>query len=147
MKKLFVAILLLTCFVAAEAQNKYVLINGSYTNNEIRISGAISDKFTNKCKESGISYYNTRSDKNQSLYYLYIELENLGRIINIFAEEGFVVEQMVSHDTYGISILMMQKDTGHLSDNKAHINGDVNGDETVNITDVVDIINIIAGIQ
>ena len=128
MKKLLVLLFLMVIGTSVYAQKSYVNVcaddvcNSNHNQRSIYLSGAIPSDMNN--------YYDDKY---------------IGEIINMLAARGFVVEQMSCSEYTGNTreVVILSKTS---SSHQTQIEGDVNQDGEVTISDVNKVINIILGI-
>jgi len=126
MKKLLVLLFLMVIGTSVYAQKSYVNVCADDVGNSrkcsIYLSGAIPSDMNN--------YYDDKY---------------IGEIINMLAARGFVVEQMSCSEYTGNTreVVILSKTS---SSHQTQIEGDVNQDGEVTISDVNKVINIILGI-
>lgn len=156
MKKLFLFILLFCTFSLSEAQKEYIWIytdctNSNFPRADVNVCGAITETLENKIKSliktDSINGYNKNCEISKSgRGGLKInDFDNIGRLLNLIAEDGYEIEQTqaVTSSWHVIYIMSRQKST-QTSESTKRKKGDVNEDNEVDINDVVAVINIMA---
>lgn len=126
MKKFLVLLFLMAIGTSVYAQKSYVNVHVENTGDyyeRIHVSGDIP---------SGMkSYYNYEEDG-----------VHIGQLLNMLSQEGYEVEFMSSGSSSTVNFLLSKNTLS----NQTQIEGDVNQDGEVTISDVNKVINIILGI-
>ena len=150
MKKITFFICLFMASIGAFAQKEYVQIiqgtDGYGLDESVKLKGNIPPQIITK--------YNLTKDNNvYGTPYYSVSFKGKGinfvDVLNSFSQEGYIVENVLPINQYNTEYqYLLSKDISNNNNNQAkYRKGDVNEDESVDVSDVVNVINIMAGID